>query len=114
MAALGITPHLSRRVAALEHWRDTHEGWSRDERNIVERDISQLVQAVSDLRDELHADRSARLELGTMNTEAILEGFKEAARGIVAEVIKGAEQDRHDFARLLQALSRRLDKLEAQ
>lgn len=83
----GFPPDLERRVVALEHWRNVHEDYAHGKALSIESDINMLVASVSNMREELHGDRLARAELGTLNTEAILQGFREASEGIVTRVI---------------------------
>ena len=84
----GFTPNLERRVSQLEHWKDAHELLAQQKAFSIEADIDALVNTMSSLREELHEDRKVRIELGTLNTEAILQGFKESAEGIVTQVIE--------------------------
>lgn len=73
----GFTPNLGRRVTALETWRDDHEADVRDRSLRHEADLSEINRAIGALYEEIKADRQARLGLITLQTEAILEGFKD-------------------------------------
>jgi len=83
----GLSPDDERRVRAIEVGHHNLEDKVRDNRLVMESEVSTLSAMVHALREELHADRNARLELGTLNTEAILQGFKEASEGIVTRVL---------------------------